>query len=135
MKLSILISVVLIALVELGAPLFARLFTADAEVIRIAALNMRIEILGQIFYSIFLIYHAMMIGAGRHLYGAGVLLCELHFLPYHSVHHLQFDLGSDRNFCGLCHCSGQLYPGGMALYAQQPLAAFHCPTTGGELNG
>ena len=64
MKLSILISVVLIALVELCAPLFARLFTGDAEVIRIAALNMRIEILGQIFYSIFLIYHAMMIGAG-----------------------------------------------------------------------
>ena len=60
----IVLAVVLIALVELCAPLFARLFTGDAEVIRIAALNMRIEILGQIFYSIFLIYHAMMIGAG-----------------------------------------------------------------------
>ena len=64
MKLSVLISAVLVLLVELAAPLLARIFTNDPEVIRIAALNMRIEILGQMFYAVFLIYHAMMIGAG-----------------------------------------------------------------------
>lgn len=30
-----------------------------------AVLNMRIEIIGQIFYAIFMIYHSMMIGAGH----------------------------------------------------------------------
>ena len=64
MKLSVVISAVLVILVELTAPLLARIFTSDPEVIRIAALNMRIEIVGQMFYAIFLIYHAMMIGAG-----------------------------------------------------------------------
>ncbi len=65
MKLSVLISAVLVLLVELTAPLLAQLFTGEPEVIRLAALNMRIEILGQMFYAIFLIYHAMMIGAGH----------------------------------------------------------------------
>ena len=64
LKLSLVISAVLVLFVELTAPLLARIFTGDPEVIRIAALNMRIEIVGQIFYAIFLIYHAMMIGAG-----------------------------------------------------------------------
>ena len=64
MKLSVLISAALVLLVELTAPLLARIFTDDPEVIRIAALNMRIEILGQMCYAVFLIYHAMMIGAG-----------------------------------------------------------------------
>lgn len=64
MKLSVLISAALVLLVELTAPLLARIFTDDPEVIHIAALNMRIEILGQMCYAVFLIYHAMMIGAG-----------------------------------------------------------------------
>ncbi len=64
MKLSVLISAVLVVLIELTAPLLAHIFTSDPEVIRIAALNMRIEIPGQMFYAVFLIYHAMMIGAG-----------------------------------------------------------------------
>lgn len=64
MKLSLLISAVLVAVVELAAPLLARAFTGEAEVLRLAVQNMRIEILGQMFYAIFLIYHAMMIGAG-----------------------------------------------------------------------
>ena len=65
MKLSVAISAVLVLLVELAAPLLARIFTDDPEVIRIAVLNMRIEIVGQMFYAVFLIYHAMMIGAGH----------------------------------------------------------------------
>lgn len=63
-RLSLLISAVLVVFVELTAPWLAGLFTSAPEVIRIAALNMRIEILGQMFYAVFLIYHAMMIGAG-----------------------------------------------------------------------
>jgi putative MATE family efflux protein len=63
-RLSVAISAVLVLFIELTAPYLAGLFTSDPEVIRIAALNMRIEILGQMFYAIFLVYHAMMIGAG-----------------------------------------------------------------------
>ena len=63
-RLSLLISAVLVIFIEITAPWLASLFTSDAQVIQIAALNMRIEILGQMFYAIFLVYHAMMIGAG-----------------------------------------------------------------------
>ena len=42
-----------------------RYFTDDRTVIAGAVLNMRIEIIGQIFYAIFMIYHSMMIGAGH----------------------------------------------------------------------
>ncbi len=63
-RLSLIISAVLVIFIELTAPWLAGLFTSDPEVIRIAALNMRIEILGQMFYAVFLVYHAMMIGAG-----------------------------------------------------------------------
>lgn len=63
-RLSLVISAVLVVFIELTAPWLAGLFTGDPEVIRIAALNMRIEILGQMFYAVFLVYHAMMIGAG-----------------------------------------------------------------------
>lgn len=63
-RLSLIISAVLVIFIELTAPWLAGLFTGDPEVIRIAALNMRIEILGQMFYAVFLVYHAMMIGAG-----------------------------------------------------------------------
>lgn len=62
--LSVVISGVLVLLVELSAPLLARAFTDDPAVIAIAAKNMRIEIIGQLFYAFFLIFHAMMIGAG-----------------------------------------------------------------------
>jgi len=64
LKLSLAISAVLVVFVELTAPWLAGIFTDDPEVIRIASLNMRIEILGQMFYAVFLIYHSMMIGAG-----------------------------------------------------------------------
>ena len=64
MKLSFLISAVLVIFVELTAPFLAGIFTNEPQVIEIAALNMRIEIIGQFFYAIFLIYHSLMIGAG-----------------------------------------------------------------------
>ena len=63
-KMSVLISAVLVLFIELTAPLLAGVFTNDPVVAAIAAKNMRIEILGQMFYAVFLIYHSMMIGAG-----------------------------------------------------------------------
>ena len=63
-KLSVLISAVLVVFIELTAPWLARVFTDDPNVIAIAAKNMRIEIIGQMFYAFFLVFHAMMIGAG-----------------------------------------------------------------------
>lgn len=63
-KLSVIISAVLVLFIELTAPILATIFTNDATVIAIAAKNMRIEIVGQMFYAVFLVYHAMMIGAG-----------------------------------------------------------------------
>lgn len=63
-KLSVIISAVLVIFIELTAPWLARVFTDDPAVIAIAAKNMRIEIIGQMFYAFFLVFHAMMIGAG-----------------------------------------------------------------------
>ena len=64
MRMTLLMSVVLIVLVELGAPFLMGLFTNEADVIAAGTLNLRVEIVGQIFYAIFLIYHALMLGAG-----------------------------------------------------------------------
>ena len=64
MRMTLLMSVVLIVLVELGTPFLMGLFTNEADVIAAGTLNLRVEIVGQIFYAIFLIYHALMLGAG-----------------------------------------------------------------------
>lgn len=65
MKMALVVSLVTIVLVELSGPWLAGIFTDDEAVIANAVLNMRIEIFGQVFYAIFLIYHSMMIGAGH----------------------------------------------------------------------
>ena len=65
MKMTLLMSLVLIAVMELGAPLFMRIFTTAPEEIAAGALNLRIEILGQVFYAVFLIYHSLMTGSGH----------------------------------------------------------------------
>ena len=64
MRMTLAMSVVLIAVVELGAPAMMRLFTDETEVIAAGVLNLRVEILGQIFYAVFLVYHSLMLGAG-----------------------------------------------------------------------
>lgn len=68
MKMALLVSLATIVLVESAGPFLAGIFTDDPAVIANAVLNMRIEIIGQIFYAIFLIYHAMMIGAGHSVF-------------------------------------------------------------------
>lgn len=65
MKLAVLISVVMIVIVEIGAPTLAGCFSNEPAVIDAAVLNLRIEIIGQIFYAGFLTYHALMTGAGH----------------------------------------------------------------------
>ncbi len=65
MKLTCAAALVMIVAVEAGAPVFAGFFTGDLEAVDVAALNLRIEIIGQIFYAVFMIYHGFAIGAGH----------------------------------------------------------------------
>lgn len=65
MKLTCVTAFALILVVEAGAPVFAGFFTRDLEAVKVAALNLRIEIIGQIFYAVFMIYHGFAIGAGH----------------------------------------------------------------------
>lgn len=64
MRMAIGMAVALIVLLEFTAPALLGLFTDEAEVIAAGALNLRIEIIGQVFYATFLVYHALMLGAG-----------------------------------------------------------------------
>ena len=65
MKMTCLVSVILILVVELTAPALTGIFTGDAKTAQIAVENLRIEIIGQIFYAIFFVYHQFAIGAGH----------------------------------------------------------------------
>lgn len=64
MRMAVGMSVVLILLLEVTAPMLMRLFTSEVDVIAAGTINLRIEIIGQVFYAIFLVYHALMLGAG-----------------------------------------------------------------------
>ena len=64
MKITCAMAAAMIVLVELFAPQMAAVFTNEAAVRDAAVLNLRIEILGQVFYAVFLVYHALMLGAG-----------------------------------------------------------------------
>ena len=64
MRLALCMAAVIIVVVELFAPVFVGSFTSDPEAAHYAVLNLRVEIVGQIFYAIFLVYHALMLGAG-----------------------------------------------------------------------
>ena len=65
---TVAMSALLIVLVELFAPAFVSLFSSDAQTLHWAAQNLRIEILGQVFYAVFLVYHALALGAGETWY-------------------------------------------------------------------
>ena len=65
MKITCAMAAAMIVLVELFAPQMAAVFTNEAAVRDAAVLNLRIEILGQIFYAVFMVYHALAIGAGH----------------------------------------------------------------------
>lgn len=64
MRMALCMAAVIIVVVELFAPVFVGAFTDDPMAVHYAALNLRVEILGQVFYAVFLVYHALMLGAG-----------------------------------------------------------------------
>ncbi len=68
MKITMLMAVTMIIIVELLAPQLAAIFTGDPAVQAAAVMNLRIEILGQIFYAVFFVYHSLAIGAGHTLF-------------------------------------------------------------------
>lgn len=68
MVMTIGITTVLIVIIEIFAPLFASAFTNDSEAIHYAVMNIRIEIIGQLFYSVFMIQHSLATGAGHTLF-------------------------------------------------------------------
>jgi putative MATE family efflux protein len=71
MKLSVLFSVVMILLVECFAPALVGAFTDSPAALEAGVLNLRIEMIGQIFYAIFMNYHSLAIGAGHPLFALG----------------------------------------------------------------
>ncbi len=64
MKITLLMATALILLSELFAPYLAAIFTPDPEVQRWAAVNLRIEIIGQWFYAGFFTYNTLAAGCG-----------------------------------------------------------------------
>lgn len=65
MRITITISLVMILLVELGAPVLVSLFKPDELTAQWAVKNLRIEILAQVFYASFMVYNALAMGAGH----------------------------------------------------------------------
>ena len=71
MRISIGVTLVIILLVELFAPQLLSIFHPDAATMEIALKNLRIEILGQIFYASFMVYNALPLGAGHTMFALG----------------------------------------------------------------
>ena len=67
MKIAVATALVLTIFVEITAPFLAAFFTNDPAVLDAAVLNLRIEMIGQLFYAMFLTYHGLMTGAGHTL--------------------------------------------------------------------
>ena len=65
MRIAVGASVLIIVAVELFAPQLVSIFTSEAETSEIAVKNLRIEIISQIFYASFQMYHALALGAGH----------------------------------------------------------------------
>lgn len=68
MRITIGASLVLIMLIELTAPVLISLFGPDPQTAHWAVLNLRIEIVAQLFYASFMVYNALAIGAGHTLF-------------------------------------------------------------------
>lgn len=64
MKLTVAMAIFIIVVVQLAAPWLVGVFTDDAATAEAAVRNLRIEIFGQVFYAIFLVYHGLMLGSG-----------------------------------------------------------------------
>ncbi len=64
MKVTLLMASALILISELLAPILVSIFTPDPEVQHWAAINLRIEIIGQLFYAGFFTYNTLATGCG-----------------------------------------------------------------------
>lgn len=71
MRFSLGVTAVLILLIQLFAPQILSIFHPDQVTMDIALQNLRIEILGQIFYASFMVYNALPMGAGHTLFALG----------------------------------------------------------------
>ena len=65
MRITVGMAFVSIAIVHALAPQLVSIFTSESETAAAAIKNLRIEILGQVFYASFLIYHSLALGAGH----------------------------------------------------------------------
>lgn len=68
MRISLAVSAVIIVIIELFAPQILGIFNPDALTMEIAVQNLRIEIVGQIFYASFMVYNALPTGAGHPMF-------------------------------------------------------------------
>lgn len=68
MRISLAMAAVVILVIELFAPQILSAFNPDARTMEIALQNLRIEILGQIFYASFMVYNALPTGAGHPMF-------------------------------------------------------------------
>ena len=64
MRISIGVAAGLIVIIEVFAPQILSIFNPDQATMALAVQNLRIEILGQIFYASFMVYNALPMGAG-----------------------------------------------------------------------
>lgn len=71
MRFSLGVTAVLILLIQFLAPQILAIFHPDQVTMDIALENLRIEILGQIFYASFMVYNALPMGAGHTLFALG----------------------------------------------------------------
>ena len=65
MRIAVCVSVMIIAVVELFATQLVSIFTSEVETTSIAVKNLRIEIISQVFYASFQMYHSLALGAGH----------------------------------------------------------------------
>ena len=68
LKLALALAAVIIVVAELFAPQFAMIFTPDPEVQRWAVLNLRIEIICQLFYAAMFAYNTLATGSGHTMF-------------------------------------------------------------------
>ena len=65
MRIAVSASILIIAAVEVFAPSLVSIFTSDAGTAAAATRNLRIEIISQVFYAVFQMYHSLAIGVGH----------------------------------------------------------------------
>ena len=68
LKLALALAAVIIVVAELFAPQFAMIFTPDPEVQRWAVINLRIEIICQLFYAAMFAYNTLATGSGHTMF-------------------------------------------------------------------